>query len=121
MSDELLHQGHEMARPLRGEEQMLLRALLKSRDDFETLDRQISNGLVRDLPDAGMGSLEFIGEESRMLGKVLARAEYVDSDGVLTSIVVNADLLGKLFELDMWKVDFSALRKYPQPDALNIE
>lgn len=120
MSDELLHHGHNNARPLRHEEQLLLRALLGKREDFQMFDGQIANGRVLDQPDGGMGSLKFVGDESRTLGQLLAKAEYVDTDGVLTSIVVNADQMGRLFELDMWKVDFSPLRQYPRPETLNV-
>ena len=62
-----------------------------------------------------MGSIE-LGESSsdarRMLACV-AEADYVDSDGVSVSIAINVDQNGHLFELDMWKVDFSPLIQYP--------
>lgn len=38
-----------------------------------------------------MGSFEFAGDERRSLGRCLAEAEYIDSDGIPVSIVLNAD------------------------------
>ncbi len=121
MSVESLHQGREEARPLRQDEQALLRALLESGSDFQSLEEQIAHGLVFDLPDGGMGSLKFAGDESRSLGVLLAEAEYVDADGIMVSIVVNADQIGRLFEVDVWKADFSELKQYPQPEVLRIK
>ena len=121
MSVELLHHGREKGRSLRPEEQALLRALLSGQEGFQLLDDQIMNGLVAEMPDGGMGSIRFVGDESRELGRLLAEAEYLDDDGILVSIVVNADKAGRLFEIDFLKVDFSALKQYPRPDALHIK
>ncbi|MGX9773217.1 DUF6984 family protein [Janthinobacterium aestuarii] len=121
MSVESHHQGHEGARPLRSEEQALLRTLLENRNDFQMLKNQIASDFVIDLLDGGMKSLKFVGDESRSLGALLAEAEYVDVDGVVVSIVVNADQGGQLFEVDIWKVDFSPLKQYPRPEALSIK
>jgi hypothetical protein len=62
-----------------------------------------------------MGSIE-LGEGSsnaRRMSACVAEADYVDSDGVSVSIAINVDQKGHLFELDMWKVDFSPLIQYP--------
>lgn len=121
MSVELLHQGREKARLLRPEERELLRALLSGKKDFELFDDQITNGLVIDMPDGGMGSIKFVGDENRNLGSLLGEAEYVDADGMLVSIVVNADSDGQLYEVDFWKVDFSPLKQYPSIELLRIK
>jgi hypothetical protein len=71
------------------------------------------------MQDGGMGSIRFISSEPQSLGRVLVEAKYVDSDGVLVSIAVNADSHGQLFELDFWKVDFSPLRRYPKPSDVS--
>ena len=65
-----------------------------------------------------MGSIRFVQPEPRSFGKALVEAQYVDSDGVLVSIAVNADNSGDLFEVDFWKVDFSPLKRYPKPSDL---
>jgi Domain of unknown function (DUF6984) len=102
-------------RLLRAEEIELLRAILEKHSAANTLLSAIERVRVRDLSDGGMGSIE-LGESSsdarRMLACV-AEADYVDSDGVSVSIAINVDQNGHLFELDMWKVDFSPLIQYP--------
>ena len=74
------------------------------------------------MADGGMGSIRFVpmSGESRSFGKPIAEAEYVDADGVLVSITLNVDEQGDLYEADFWKVDFSPLREYPQPEQLRI-
>ncbi len=109
------------SRPLREEERAVIAAMLKGRHEIgvaftELLDRV----QVKDMQDGGMGSIRFDGSDSRRFGKTLAEARYMDNDGTLVSITLNADEQGKLFELDFWKVDFSPLRRYPQPFDLDI-
>jgi hypothetical protein len=92
----------------------LLAAILKHHDlasSLSTLDR------VRDLSDGGMGSIEFFGVTGslRRQARCVAEADYMDSDGIPVSIAVNVDQHGKLFELDIWKVDFGKLQSYPSP------
>ena len=70
--------------------------------------------------DGGMGSLEFAGEEHRSLGSCLVEAGYVDCDGVPVNIALNSDKSGRLYELDMWKVDFAPLQEYPAAERVTI-
>jgi hypothetical protein len=120
MSVESRHQDNE-SRPLRDEEQRLLTALLKNRADFPTFKEQIANGKVSDMPDGGMGSVKFVSPDARVLGVTLVEAEYLDVDGVLVSIAVNADDDGRLYEMDFWKTNFSALKQYPRPEVVKIK
>lgn len=114
-------QNQSGLRPLRVEEDSLVRTLLKQVQTRENLLQQLDSALVREMDDGGMGSLEFAGDESRSLGRCLVEAEYVDYDGVLVSIVLNADQNEQLYELDMWKVDFAPLLEYPATDHLIIK
>jgi len=68
-----------------------------------------------------MGGIRFVTDKQQQLGTVLAEAEYFDEDGVLVSIVINADQAGALFELDFWRVDFGPLKKYPSPSDVSIK
>jgi hypothetical protein len=107
----------QLLRPLREEEKALLNALLPS------FYHKLSTCFVEDMNDGGMGSIRFSSpsdNKGRSLGKILAEARYTDSDGVEVSIVVNADKAGEIYELDIWKVDFSPLRAYPAPQNLKI-
>jgi hypothetical protein len=107
-------------RPLREEERELIRSLLSRVSASAILEDILATSCVTDMDDGGMGSIRFVQSEPRTFGKRLAEAEYVDSDGVLVSIALNADSKGQLFELDFWKVDFSRLRRYPTPSELVV-
>jgi hypothetical protein len=80
------------------------------------LSRQLK---VEELADGGMGSIRFIHPEStyeqRSLGQSVVEGEFQDADGVVVSMAINVDKQNKLYELDLWKVDFSPLRRYPDP------
>jgi hypothetical protein len=77
---------------------------------------------VEDMSDGAMGSIRFLSPPGieRHFGEVIARAEYLDQDGILVSISINSDQLGEPYELDFWKVDFSPLGRYPEPSQLRI-
>lgn len=64
--------------------------------------------LANPIGDGGMGSLA-IGEnyENRQLGEEIAEFTFEDLDGTLISAALNVDKQGNLYELDIWKVDFS--------------
>lgn len=70
---------------------------------------------VEELSDGGMGSLRFFwgGCEIRKFGRKIAEREFFDSDGVEISVAINLDQLGDLYELDLWKVDFSKVKVFP--------
>jgi hypothetical protein len=102
---------------LRPEELDLLTAILKNHHLVGSLS---TLNTVRDLSDGGMGSIEFLGAAPNMRrhAQCAAEADYMDSDGIPVSIAVNVDQNGRLFELDIWKVDFGKLRNYPSPKTI---
>ncbi|HRI35934.1 MAG TPA: hypothetical protein PK765_02445 [bacterium] len=67
--------------------------------------------------DGGMGSVKFVYDSDTLaiFGTEIASALYCDTDGVPVSITVNLDQAGRFFELDIWKVDFSPLQRFPRP------
>ena len=67
-----------------------------------------------------MGSLRFVSSRPQQLGAVIAEAAAADTDGVPIEIAVNLDQAGDLFELDMWKVDFSPVQHFPNAEELTI-
>jgi hypothetical protein len=110
-------------RPLRPDERALVVALVTAAQldpRFAAADF-LDAARVRDMLDGGMGSLRFATPADR-LGGTPARATpdawYVDTDGVPVSFCLMLDQHGELYELDAWKVDFSALRRYPDPADL---
>ncbi|PWK02250.1 hypothetical protein BC749_101313 [Flavobacterium araucananum] len=83
----------------------------------------ISDNLEEDLDvetmnDDGMGSLKLfpkdISSENRVFGKQIAECIFLDADGINVIASLNVDDKGKLFELDIWKTDFSPLIKIPE-------
>jgi hypothetical protein len=108
-------------RPIRLEEDSLVRALLRHVTGGEQLLRQLERAQVRDMGDGGMCSLEFTGDELRFLGSCLVEAEFLDRDGVPVSIALNLDTNGLLYELDMWKVDFAPLQEYPDFKRITVK
>jgi hypothetical protein len=74
--------------------------------------------LVEEMNDGGMGSLRFVGSADRRLGECVGEAEFDDADGVVVSVALNVDQRGELFELDVWKVDFSPLQRIAALDEL---
>ncbi len=69
------------------------------------------------LDDGAMGSLRFSerGQDKgdRKLGKKVAELEFMDADGIPVSAVLFLDEAGHLFELDIFKADFSPLITIP--------
>jgi|HubBroStandDraft_1064217.scaffolds.fasta_scaffold596272_2 hypothetical protein len=109
-------------RPLREEEAALVRKLLANTPDADKTCRELSNALVQDMSDGGMGSIRFYRRSSkkRMFGGEIGEGSFRDSDGALVSVTLNADQFGDIFELDLWKVDFSPLVRYPDPEDFQI-
>lgn len=117
----MLAQNQDGFRPLRIEEESLVRALLEHVKASEHLLQQLEGALVQDMDDGGMGSLAFAGKEDRSLGRCIAEAEYVDCDGVPVSIALNVDQDERLYELDIWKADFTPLRQYPALERASMK
>ena len=119
MSDESQFTRPESGRPLRAQEAALIRVLLAKVYPAESLESALKDSRVAEMQDGGMGSIRFLGSGSKTFGMELVEAKYLDSDGVLVCIAVNADKQGQLFELDFWKVDFSPLKRYPNPSDVS--
>lgn len=70
--------------------------------------------LVEPLADGGMGSLRIGGVSAdRELGRKVAEVHFSDADGTAVIAALNVDVDDQLFEIDIWKVDFSALQRWP--------
>ena len=77
-----------------------------------------SDLLVKPLNDGGMGSLLLLPKgikEScdRALGKKVSECQFTDVDGIDVIASLNVDNQGRLFELDIWKTDFTPLISIP--------
>ena len=115
MADETRFDKSITGRPLRQEEGALIRFLLAGLYSPEILDPILKDSRVTDLQDGGMGSIRFVGGGPSKFSNEMVEAQYRDRDDVLVSIAINSGDHGELFELDFWKVDFSPLKRYPNP------
>jgi Domain of unknown function (DUF6984) len=110
-------------RPLRAEEREVVAALVAIAPIDQTLAsaQALDAARVRDMLDGGMGSIWFLsprGDVGRKADGVVSHLWYVDTDGVGAWLALLVDTQGELFELDIWKVDYSPLLRYPRRDQL---
>jgi hypothetical protein len=103
----------EFRKPTSDEQRLLLELARIARiDDAE---RWLEGLRVREMQDGGMGSLELANAnhssaQSHVVGAI-ASVQFADEDGVEVVATLNARESGVPFELDVWKTDFSRLRR----------
>jgi hypothetical protein len=123
MSDESPAPKLGPPRLLREQEAALIRKLL-SGTAFSGKLSQLSEILVREMSDGGMGSIQFYQPSSisdkRRFGKQIAEGAFRDVDGVPVSVTLNLDERGELFELDVFKGDFTPVVSYPDLENFEI-
>ena len=104
-----------MKRHLRPDEIAFLTHILANKTEFNLDKINLHDCMVEDMDDGGMGSLFFCSPHlDRILGNEIANFNFTDSDGVPVISTLSLDNFGDLFELDIWKSDFSALKKFPE-------
>lgn len=119
MSEESRRQDKERA--LRRDELSLLHKLLATLPkDYE---RELDVARVMDMSDGGMGSIRFISpaQKAKKFRETIIEFDYTDTDGVAVNIAVNIDEDHNLYEIDFWKVDFSPLLTYPNPEQVRLK
>ena len=72
------------------------------------------------MKDGRMGSISFDlkGDQSRT--RQIIAGNFKDKDGVIVDFELTADNEGNLFELDIWKGDFSPLISLPNEKEIKI-
>ena len=75
---------------------------------------------VIEYEDGKMGSITFGNGDSSGYAGDLIQAEYIDTDNTPVVLTLTVDNENKLLDLDFWKVDFSKLLRYPQPEDLKF-
>lgn len=104
-----------MKRNLCDHEARFLGMLLARSPQGESYRVGLSSALVEPMDDGEMGSLTFLSTtEGRCIGRELCSAEFLDADGIPVIATINLDNYGDLFELDIWKADFSPLTRFPE-------
>ncbi|MGN8055125.1 DUF6984 family protein [Pedobacter sp. 22163] len=102
-----------MKRLLRQEEINLIRWLIRDAPEGAKIKNELATVFVEEMEDGGMGSLRVVSDKERFYSRDIGQAEMLDEDGIPLIISVNIDTDGNFFELDIWKVDFSPLKKIP--------
>ncbi|WP_250454532.1 hypothetical protein [Caballeronia sp. ATUFL_M2_KS44] len=98
-------------RRLLASETSFIKAMLNGVADERRIVDSLQDSFVEEMDDGGMGGLTFVSSKlSRSLGASLAEREFIDQDGVAVIATLNLDSDGELYELDIWKVDFSPLK-----------
>ena len=102
-------------RDLKNYERDLLLCLLR---DVQGQTFNLNDIKVEEINDGKMGSLYFIHDQKsvsqRKMGKCIAERKFNDSDNLPILVSLNVDEDGNLFELDIWKVDFSHIKLFPR-------
>ena len=112
-------------RQLKAYELELIKTLLMI--DFklaEVIIPTLNNVLVNEANDGGMGGLQFISsiaDSDRIFGRVVSEAEFLDEDEVIVSVELSLDTNNQLFELDVWKVDYSPVSRWPDLSQIVIK
>lgn len=101
-------------RPTSHEERLLELLIKKSSITFPINWKE--ELLVRPMDDGGMGSLYLfpkgIIKEDRIFGDQVSEFRFTDQDGIEVIASLNIDKNGSLYELDIWKMDFSSLVRF---------
>jgi hypothetical protein len=93
-------------------ERSLLLLLVQKAGRLDLPDGWLGRLRVRAMGDGGMGSLRLIADAdgvARLFGRRVAEHQFRDDDGVEVLASLNVDQQGQLYELDIWKTDFSRL------------
>jgi hypothetical protein len=105
-----------MMRAITEDERRLIGLIL--RRSGSSLAPPEEGSMVRPLDDGGMGSLSLDIEAKEKFGAVIGEVKFRDSDGVGVSAALYLDSQGQLYELDMFKGDFSRLLRWPTESDL---
>lgn len=100
--------------PTHDELRLLEFLIRKSKYDFTKLH----HCLVENMSDGGMGSLLIFPtsdfDADRIFGETISEYMFNDADGIYVIATLSIDKNGDLFELDMWKTNFSPLISFPR-------
>ncbi|MEO7211953.1 hypothetical protein [Mucilaginibacter sp.] len=105
-------------RLLKKEEIDLISHLLKQVPNCDHFLQKLADLQVEEMKDGKMGSLKFIPKISKkqtMKAEIARIDTLTDFDGVLLSITLNLSTDNELYELDIFKGDFSPLKQFPLP------
>lgn len=102
-------------KPTASEEKLISFLMTLSKTRVENNTKTLN---VIDLNDDGMGSLRIIPYEvdngsDRIIGEMVSEYEFKDTDEVSVLASLYLDVESNLYELNLWKVDFSSIIELP--------
>ena len=101
-------------RKLTEEERDLIVYLLEDKEGVEHIISELPDFFIEEMNDGGMGSLRFRSSKvSRLFGRQIAEISLLDEDMVPVSFAVFLDKDGDIYEFNVFKADFSPLKKFP--------
>ena len=93
--------------------ELLLISFLVKKANLILNDNWQEDLTVSPMDDGGMGSLildldsDTDADPKRTMGSQASECSFLDEDGMVVLAALNLDKNGKLFELDLWRVDFN--------------
>ena len=110
-------------RLLTKDEQDLIRFMLTNNGTQKKFIDELPNLMVEEMNDGGMGSLRFLSKKEgrRVFKNEISIMHYRDTDGVSVRFALNLDQDDEVYELDVFKGDFSAMKKFPVAPYPSLE
>lgn len=102
-------------RKLKPEEIQLITYMIKDTEEGDRIASKLPKIIVEEMNDGGMGSLRVVvdGKDTRRTGGILVDKDFYDEDGMLLIISIILDTDENFYELDIFKGDFSPLKRFP--------
>ena len=101
--------------------ELLLISFLVRKGNLILNDNWQEDLTVSPMDDGGMGSLildlDSDTDAERTMGSQASECSFLDEDGMVVLAALNLDKNGKLFELDLWRVDFNPLKALPLDES----
>lgn len=102
--------GHSTPRLLTsGEVSLIHRMLPEGTELSERLLKDLAVTQVEDVHVVGMGGVRFLSGRTQLFGCDVATTTLADADGVPVIATLRAEDHDQIFELELWKVDFSPI------------
>lgn len=99
-----------MPRFLTSDEVSLIHRMLREGTELsERLLKDLAVTQVEDVDVVGMGGVRFLSGRAQLFGCDVASTTLADADGVPVIATLCVDDHDQLFELELWKVDFSPI------------
>lgn len=94
---------------------------LVSKADLDLPEGWDRSLFTKQMDDGGMGSFLILKEnhsrnDSPKFGRQVSEYQFNDEDGVPVLVTLNVDEHNDLFEVDVWKVDYSPVIKLKTPE-----